>query len=262
MFTIQHDVLDNFLTLINIPSEAGEEQEIITYIVKRLKQHTRFIKINTLKENKNKNYGNVIAKIKGNPKLKPIMFCAHLDTVSPSKNINPQILNNIIKTDGTTILGADDKAGVAAILTLLRLIHKDKLTTCPIELVFTIGEEIGLVGAKNLDFSQIDSKIGFVLDSDGDIGKAVIKAPSYLYVKVKVKGLASHAAMNPQLGVNSIKIAAEAIAKIPSGTIDSETCMNVGIIKGGVATNIVPELTEVDFEIRSYSEAKLKNIRV
>ncbi|MBP7653038.1 M20/M25/M40 family metallo-hydrolase [Candidatus Dependentiae bacterium] len=258
MFSVQHDVLDNFLTLVNISSESGEEAEIVEYLIKRLKLYTKNIYLDKGNNSFPKGVGNIIAKIKGNPRLPSILFCAHMDTVKPGKNINPQILNNIIKTDGKTILAADDKAGIAAILTLLKVIHKDKFDSCPIEIVFTVGEESWLMGSKKLSFDKITSKYGFILDSDGDIGGAVIKAPSYMYMNISVLGKAAHAGMDAKAGINAIKIAAEAVSKIPTGYVDSETTINVGKINGGMAINIVPELCNVEYEIRSYQDKNIK----
>ncbi|HPN31386.1 MAG TPA: M20/M25/M40 family metallo-hydrolase [bacterium] len=258
MFSVQHDVLDNFLTLVNIPSESGDEAEIVEYLIKRLKLYTKNVYLDNPNNTFGKGVGNVIAKIKGNPRLPTIMFCAHMDTVKPGRNINPQILNNIIKTDGKTILAADDKAGIAAILTLLKVIHKEKFDSCPIEIVFTVGEETGLFGSKRLSFDKINSKYCFILDSDGEVGGAVIKAPSYLYMNIAVRGKAAHAGMDAKSGVNAIKIAGDAISKIPTGAVDSETTINVGKISGGMAINIVPESCNVEYEIRSYQEKNLK----
>jgi tripeptide aminopeptidase len=259
MFSIQHDVLDNFLTLVNIASESGNEKNIVKYLVKRLKQYTRDISVDNSLGEFPKGIGNVIAKIKGNKKYKPIMLCAHMDTVKPGIAINPQISNNIITSDGTTILGADDKAGIAAILTLLKLIHKDKVDCCPLEIVFTVSEECGLKGSKNLNFNLLDSESGYILDSDGRIGAACNKAPSYMYIKLQVVGKSAHSGMDPNKGIDAIKIASEAISKLKTGVIDNNTRINIGTIKGGTALNIVPELVELEIEIRSFSDAKIKS---
>ncbi len=260
MFSIQHDVLDNFLTLVNISSESGEEEDIIEYLVKRLKLYTRDVKV----EESNffpKGIGNIIAKIPGNKKYEPLLLCAHMDTVKPGKNIAPQILNNIIKSDGKTILGADDKAGIASILTLLKVIHKDKFDSCPLEILFTVSEENGLLGARSLNFSELKAKYGFILDSDGDVGTAVIKAPSYVYMNMAVKGKSAHSGMDAKSGINAIKIAGDAISKIPCGAIGVDTTINVGKIKGGSAINIVPDSAVVEYEIRSFSDKNLKKYR-
>jgi len=257
MFSAQHDVLDNFLTLVDIPSESGEEKDIVKYLHKRLKNYTKKVKIDNHNNIFPKGVGNIIAHIPGVKKYEPILLCAHMDTVKPGKNINHQILNNRIVTDGKTILGADDKAGIAAILTLLKLIHKEKFKCCPIDIVFTASEEVGLLGSKNLDFSLLNAKYGYILDSEGPIGSACTKAPSYLYVKVKVIGKAAHSAISSKAGINAIKIAADAISKIPTGKIDKDTSVNIGKIFGGTAINIIPDFTEVEFEIRSYLEHKI-----
>jgi len=260
MFSVQHDVLDNFLTLVNISSESGEEYDIIEYLVKRLKLYTRDVKVDSNGKYP-KGLGNVIARIPGNKKYTPIIFCAHMDTVRPGKGISPQILNNIIKSDGKTILGADDKAGIASILTLLKIIHKDKLDCCPIEIIFTFSEENGLLGSRSLNFNELKSKIGFILDSDGEVGGAVIKAPSYLYFNISVKGKSAHSGMDAKNGINAIKIAADAISKIPTGAIGADTTINIGKIKGGSAINIVPDNAVIEYEIRSYSDKNLKKYK-
>ncbi len=162
-----------------------------------------------------------------------------------------------IKTDGKTILGADDKAGVAVMCELARVLSKNSFPHGPIELLFSVAEEPGLLGLKHLDFSMLKGKAALVLDSNNHVGSVVTAAPSAIHITARVRGKAAHAGIEPEKGVNSISIASAAIAGMKIGRIGQRTTANIGIINGGKATNIVPEETVVKGEARSFSEKKL-----
>jgi tripeptide aminopeptidase len=185
------------------------------------------------------------------------MLNAHIDTVSPGKNIKPKEKGGYIVSDKTTVLGADNKAGVAAILEILRVLKKKKLEHPPLQIVFTVAEEIGLVGAKALPENVFYADLGITLDG-GDIDKIIHKAPSQYNITAKIFGKAAHAGLHPEKGINAIKVASVAIAKMKFGRIDKETTSNIGVIKGGKATNIVPDEVEVKGEARSHNLRKLK----
>lgn len=198
------------------------------------------------------NTGNLFAKLPGARGDRPRLFSAHLDTVSPcrGKKIHK---GETITGDGTTILGADDYAAVAAILEALQVIREDNLAHGPIELLFTPAEEVYSKGAAAFDYHQLQSKIAFVPDYDGSLGQAVNKAPTIISFCAELVGKASHAGFAPEEGKSAIAAAARAISKLDLGRIDSETTVNVGTIQGGMATNIVPPACAVRGEIRSYS---------
>ena len=191
--------------------------------------------------------------------VKKILFSSHMDTVSPSIGVKPIIdeANGIIKSDGTTVLGSDDKAGIAAILEALRTVKENNIEHSDIQVVFSIWEEGGLQGAKNLDYSKIDAEYAFVLDSGGSPGEIIVKAPAQDAIKVKIIGKPAHAGLQPENGISAIMVASKAIENMKLLRIDEETTANIGIVKGGIATNIVMPELEIVAEARSLSEEKL-----
>jgi len=204
------------------------------------------------------NSGNVIARFKGTiPGAEPIMMSAHMDTVVPGEGVKPIIEGDIIRTDHSTVLGGDDKSGCAVVIETIRCLKEQNIPHTDIEAVFSICEEVGLLGAKNLDVSKIRSKYGIVFDSD-DPGFLFTKGPSANHLVFKIHGLESHAGVAPEDGISAIRIAAEAINNMKLGRIDEETTANIGVIRGGEATNIITNLVELKGEARSLSEEKLK----
>lgn len=201
--------------------------------------------------------GNIIAFVPGNGLSSPrILINAHIDTVSPGKGIKPVERGGYIFSDGDTVLGADNKAGVAAVLEILRIIKEKKIKHPPLRIIFTVAEEIGIQGAKALPEKALKADIGLVLDG-GDIDEVIHKAPSQYNLTATIIGRAAHAGIHPEEGVNAIKVASEAISKMKIGRIDRETTSNIGMIRGGRATNIVPDEVELKGEARSHSEKKL-----
>lgn len=203
------------------------------------------------------NTGNLIAQFAGTvPGAEPLLVSAHMDTVVPGEGVKPIVDGDIVRSDGTTVLGGDDKSGVAIICEILRVLRDRKLPHGPIDAVFTICEEKGLDGAKHLEVSKLRAKRGVVLDSDSP-GFLFTRAPGANAIHVRVHGLEAHAGMAPEKGLNAIQIASEAIAGMKLGRIDDETTANLGVVTGGAAINIVPKLVEIRGEARSHSDAKL-----
>jgi tripeptide aminopeptidase len=181
-----------------------------------------------------------------------------MDTVSPGKGIQPVFKEDTIFSDGTTILGGDDKAGITSVMEALRVAKEQGIVHGDIEVVFTISEESGLKGSKNLDYSKIKSKHAFILDSGGAPGAIVVKGPVQNKFFVKIIGKAAHAGVCPEKGVSAIQVAASAINGMKLLRIDEDTTANIGVISGGTATNIVcPEL-EIKAEVRSLKDEKLE----
>ncbi|MBW1846789.1 MAG: M20/M25/M40 family metallo-hydrolase [Deltaproteobacteria bacterium] len=203
--------------------------------------------------------GNLIVKFKGNTKTAPILFNAHMDTVEPGKAVKVELNEGIFTSDGQTILGADDKSGIAILIEAMRTVQEKNLPFGPVEMVFTVSEEIGILGAKHFDAGCIESKYGFALD-DGDMDCIVTNSPEAIQFQIKVHGKDSHAGAEPEKGINAIQIAGKAIAQIQTGRIDDESTCNIGLIEGGMATNIVPNLVIVKGEVRSHNRKKLKAI--
>lgn len=195
--------------------------------------------------------GNIIAHRPGASPAPPIFLNAHMDTVQPTPDIKIVIEDGVIKTDGTTILGADDKAGVACILEALESSLEDGVVLPDIDVVITAAEEIGLLGARYFDPAEILARSGWVVDGGQPLGYIGAGAPSQNTMKIAITGKAAHAGTSPEHGISAIRVAAEAIASMPHGRIDPETTANVGVISGGQATNIVAPSCEVKAEARS-----------
>jgi tripeptide aminopeptidase len=191
----------------------------------------------------------------------PILLSAHMDTVEATPAIQFRCNQGLYTTDGTTILGSDDKAGIAAILECLLAIHQSNSPHPEIEVAFTVEEEIGLEGAKDFDTSLIHSKRGIVVDADGAPGIIMYAGPSQIIFDVTIQGKAAHAGMAPEQGKSAILFASQCISTIPFGRIDHETTTNIGKIKGGKATNIVAEDCFLNGEIRSHNDAKLSIVK-
>jgi len=186
------------------------------------------------------------------------MFSAHMDTVIPGKNIKPVCDGEKVVSRGKTILGADDKAAIAALLEAMHIIKENNMPCGDIEIVFSICEEIGLKGAKNLDISSLNARMAFVLDCGGQVGEIISAAPSQNSLEIIVYGKSSHAGSNPEEGINAIQVAGFALSRMQLGRIDEETTANIGIISGGKATNIVPDEVILEGEVRSRNEEKLE----
>ncbi len=204
--------------------------------------------------------GNLIAWKTGQTKVPSLFLCAHMDTVVPGTGIEPVVEDGRVRSAGNTVLGGDDKAGIAAILEALEVLGESQQDHPPIELIFTACEEEGLLGSKYLDFEKIRSRYGYVLDADGQIGHIVTEGPAQNEFEIRIQGKAAHAGINPEEGINAIVCAARAIASLPVGRVDDETTCNIGTIHGGRARNIVAEECLVHGEVRSHSPAKLRQL--
>ena len=256
---MQQNIIEYFQELVRIDSESRNERAIADKIKADLSSLGFRVEEDKCGEQTGGNAGNIYAFLPGKTELPPILLCAHIDTVRPGNGIQPEVNNGRITSATATILGADDKSGVAEIIYGIKDLISTGYNYPPIEILFTVCEEIGLLGARYFDKSKLKSKIGYAFDSE-DIGEFMIGAPSQNTIKVKIFGKEAHAGVEPEKGINAIRIASEAIASIPIGRIDFETTANIGIISGGTATNIVPNLVEVKGEARSHNEAKLAQV--
>jgi len=251
-------IVDAFINYVRISSPTKQEGRFATFISKELESLGLVVKIDDAGEKVGSDTGNVIARLNGNAPGKPLLFSCHMDTVSPSIDIKPIIRDGVIYSDGTTILGGDNKAGIASVVEAIRTLLEQNMNYPDIEVIFSIFEEGGLHGAKNLDFTQIVSKQVFVLDSGGDPGQIIIKGPAQDKLEFKVIGKPAHAGVAPEEGISAIMVASSAISKMNLLRIDSETTANIGRIEGGSVTNIVPAETLVIAEARSLDNDKLK----
>ncbi len=245
-----------FLNLVKIDSESKNEKDIALFIREKLEPLDCDFFIDSTMESTKSNTGNLIVRFKGNCDAAPMLLSAHMDTVSPGNGVNVKYENGVFTTDGSTVLGADDKSAIAVIIEILRVVVEKKVACPSLEIVFTVCEEIGLLGAKSLDFSQIKSKFGYVLDTF-DTKSVVTRAPGANSFTFKVHGVGAHAGAFPELGINAIACASRAINNLFWGRVDHETTCNIGMIEGGIATNIVPDFVKVKGEVRSHSKEKL-----
>ncbi len=204
------------------------------------------------------NCGNLVVRFPGNLNREPLLFACHMDTVEPGRGVLVQRIGDIFTTRSNTVLGGDDKSGIAALIEMVLVLREQKLEHGPIEILLTTCEEIGLLGAKYLDHSLIRAKYGYALDSTG-IDRVIVGAPAANRLKIEVHGIAAHAGLNPEQGVSAFCLAARAIADLRLGRLDEQSTANFGLIHGGVATNIVPDLITIEGEVRSHSPRKLED---
>jgi tripeptide aminopeptidase len=256
---INQERLKNLLLeFVQIDSHSRKERDIALRIKHYCEELGAEVEIDDAGEKVGGNTGNVIARFAGTiPGAETIMMSAHMDTVVPGEGVKPIVEGDIIRTDGTTVLGGDDKSGCAIIIEVIRCLQEQNIPHAPIEAIFSICEEVGLLGAKNVDVSRLKARYGLVFDSD-DPGFLFTKGPSQNYLDVKIHGLEAHAGVAPDEGISAIQIAAEAISKMTLGRIDDETTANIGVINGGAATNIIPNFAHLRGEARSHSEEKLQ----
>ncbi len=248
---------DMLLDLCSTDSESRQEREVALKLKAAMEAIGASVEIDGAGEAVGGNTGNVICRIAGNaPGAPPIFLAAHMDTVVPGVGVSPILDGNIIRSNGKTVLGGDDKSGCAIITEICRVVTEQNLPHGDIEAVFTICEEVGLLGAKFLDVSRLKSQYGLVLDSD-DIGFLFTQAPAADKMEWTIYGLEAHAAMAPEQGISAIKIAGEALAAMKLGKVDHETVANVGFIQGGGPTNVVPNKVVLRAEARSLKIEKL-----
>ncbi|MFD2618530.1 M20/M25/M40 family metallo-hydrolase [Terrilactibacillus laevilacticus] len=255
----QERMIKEFIELVKVDSETGHEEKIAEVLKSKFESLGLLVEEDDAKEKTGHGANNLICTLKGNVDTDVIYFTSHMDTVVPGKCIKPSIKDGYIVSDGTTILGSDDKAGLAAILEAIRVLQETNTPHGTLQFVITIGEESGLVGSKALDVSHLKAKYGYALDSDGPVGDIITVAPSQAKLFVKVYGKTAHAGIAPEKGVSAITVAAKSISKMPLGRIDEETTANIGHFQGGRQTNIVCDFVEILAEARSLDPKKLDN---
>lgn len=253
-------IVKNFIEMAKISSPSYKERNIADYILKEIEELGVKVYEDSSGEKILSNSGNIIIFLKGS-KNKKVLLSAHMDTVNPCEDIVPIIENGIIKTDGNSVLGADDKAGIAAIIEMIKVIKEEKINHPDIIIVFSVAEETGLHGAKNIDLSEFGKiDYGYILDAGGEPGTCYNKAPYAANGKYKIIGKAAHAGGEPENGINAFGVAAQAVSKLNIGRIDESTTCNIGVVSGGIATNIVMPSIEMKFEARSLYEYKLDKL--
>ena len=258
-------LLKTLIELLKIKSPSKNEKQIVDYVEKKIREFGLEVYKDSCGKKFGSNAGNIIAvykSIESQPsKYKSVFLGAHMDTVKLNGDVNPIIVDGkIVNKNNKCILGGDDKIAIAAIMEALHIIKEKKIPTGDIYILFTISEEIGVLGAKHLDLEKVKADYGFVFDAEGDIGIIYNNAPYHNSINAEFIGKAAHAGIEPEKGISSIKAASSAINNIKLGRIDNETTCNIGKINGGDGRNIVPESTKIEAEARSLELSKLKKI--
>lgn len=239
-------IVENFCEFVKIDSESDNDQNFVNYLDVFFKNMGASTKKDT--------YGNLLAKFnhKNSPKSKALFLSCHADTVSPGIGIEPIVEGDIVRSAGETILGADDKAGIAIIVETILCSQKHP----PLEVLITRNEEIGSIGAKNCDlYKDISAKFGYAFDTEF-VNEIIIGGPTFIKLDFEFIGKAAHAGVEPEKGINAIVCASHAISKIKFGRIAGDATTNVGIIKGGLIRNGVPQSCTFLAEARSTNHQK------
>ncbi len=256
---MHNDVVKYFMSLIAIDSESKNERAMMDILRADLEELGAKVEEDNCHKHNDGNAGNLYAYLPGSIAKKPILFCAHADTVIPGNGIKARIENGRIMSDGTTVLGGDDKSGIAEIIVALKNIKDSGIEHVPVEVLITVSEEIGLLGSKCFNKARLNAAFGYALDTH-QVGELVVGAPAQNSFIITIYGKEAHAGVEPEKGLNAIKIASEAITAMPMGRIDFETTCNVGKISGGSATNIVPNQVIIKGEARSHNAQKLERV--
>jgi tripeptide aminopeptidase len=255
------DVLDLFLELASLPSPPGEERAVADSVLRYMRQLGLDADEDDAGARVGSTIGNVYVRVEPTADGgTPLFFCAHLDTVPPSGPIEPVVEDGVVRNSAPTILGADNKSAVAAMLDATRRVLAENRPHSGIELLFTPKEEVGLLGAAAFDHARLSARVGYVYDQAAPIGDVILGAPHSHSMQVRFHGRAAHSGMYPEDGRSAIAAAARAISDLRLGRIDEETTANVGIIHGGTAGNIVPEWCTFLAEARSHDERKLQDV--
>ena len=244
---------EEFLELVRISSVSKREGNVARRLSEILTGMGASLEVDDAGSRVGGDTGNLLARFPGTmPDAAPFLLCAHMDTVVPGENVRPVVDGDIIRSDGTTILGGDDKSGIVAILEAVRLLRERRIPHGPIDVLLTICEEMGLVGAKHFDVGRLRARTGLVLDCDG-VHELITRAPAANRMQFTVHGLEAHAGIAPEQGISAIRVAAEAVAAMRLGRVDGETTANIGRIEGGLASNIIPNRVMLRAETRSLS---------
>ena len=255
---IQHErLIAEFMELVQIDSETKYERRIADVLTDKFRSLGLSVYEDNAAEKTGHGAGNLICTLEGDAEVDPVYFTSHMDTVVPGKGVNPIREDGVIRSDGTTVLGADDKAGIAAMLEGIRALKEEAVNHGTLQFIITVGEEAGLAGAKSLLATDIRAVYGYAFDSDGKVGTLITAAPNQAKMDVVVHGKKAHAGVAPEKGISAITVASEAVSSMPLGRIDEDTTANIGRIEGGGATNVVCDRVDIQAEARSLVKNKL-----
>lgn len=256
-------IFEEFKELVAIPCHSTKERQIFEVVKAKLEALGFNVEEDDAASKLDSECGNMWAFLPGNKAgATKVLLSGHLDGVEPCSGTTVVRKDGILYSDGTTILGSDDKSGVVAILEGVRMILEENAEHGDIQVLLTIAEEGGVNGSRCMDKSKLNADVGYALDSEGAPGEIIVGAPGQYKYSIKVIGKTAHGGMEPEKGINSVMVAAKALAEVKRyGRIDEETTANIGIINGGIATNIVPALVEIQGDARSRNSEKLIAIR-
>ena len=252
--------LDLFLDLAALPSPPGEERAVADRILAELRGLDLEVDEDEAGAAIGSSAGNLYTRLAPTADGTPLFLCAHMDTVPPTAPIEPVVEEGVVRNAGGTILGADNKSAVVAMVEAARRVVQRQIPHAGLELLFTPKEEVGLRGAQAFDSSRLAASVGYVYDQAGPIGEVILGAPHSMIMEITFTGQSAHAGMAPEEGRSAIAAAARAIADMRLGRLDEETSANVGTIRGGVARNIIPDTCVLNAEARSHDEAKLSDV--
>lgn len=253
-------LLESFLELAKINAPSGNEKPMAEFLIPKLEELGFSIQFDEAHQQFGGNCGNLIAWWEGTDShAEPLFFSTHMDTVMPTAGLKPVIKEGIIYSDGTTILGADDRAALAAYLEGIKVIQESGIPCGPIELILTVNEQPGLIGARYLDYSLVKSKKGFIFDSSGDVGQIILQGPYSSRIYCEIKGRSSHIGLNPEDGINAFLIASDALKGMKLGKVNDRILANIGVMKGGTMSSIIPGEVELVGEVRSFEKEDLEN---
>lgn len=255
-------VLDTFLDLVRISSPTGREAGVAAYVAGALREAGCVVRIDDTQTSTGADTGNLIAELPGAVGGGVIALSAHMDCVQPCEDVEPVVADGVVRSAGDTVLGGDDKVGLAAIIEAVRVLAEQDGEHRPLKLLLTVSEEDGLLGAKALAPADAAAALCLVLDADGPVGGIVVGAPSHHTFTATFTGRAAHAGVEPEKGVSAITMAADAVARMRLGRIDAHSTANIGTINGGSATNVVAPSCVLTGECRSLDTAYAEAIRV
>jgi tripeptide aminopeptidase len=255
-------VLETFLEAVRIDSPSGEEGRFATWCAERLGALGCTVRFDDSRSRTGSDTGNLIAELPSTDAGMTIVFSAHMDTVEPGRGIRPVVRDGVVYSEGETILGSDDKAGIAGIIEVLTVLHDGSLPHGPVRILLTTGEELGLQGAKALEEAECTGDLCLVLDAHGPVGGIVTAAPTHHTFRAIFRGVAAHAGVEPEKGISALVMAANAVSAMRIGRLDEATTANVGEIKGGRATNVVTAECLLTGECRSLDPAKAEAVRL
>ncbi|MCG2807389.1 MAG: M20/M25/M40 family metallo-hydrolase [Coriobacteriia bacterium] len=254
-------LLARFLELIRIDSPSREELDVALSCAGELKELGFRVRFDDSASITRSNTGNLIAELPATSGAQTLVLCAHMDCVEPCRGVEPVVSQGVVSSAGDTILGADDKAGLAVILEACRRLVETGVPRPAIKVVFTVSEETGLTGAKALNPADVAGDACLVLDADGDPGGIIIAAPTHFTFDAQFHGVAAHAGVSPEKGVSALLMAAKALCAMELGRLDESTTANAGTIESGQATNVIPAHAHLTGECRSLDAVRVEEVR-